>query len=465
MLGGIMKTLAEAAALIESGRLSPVEATRELLSRIDTLDLRLNSYISVQGDRALERARRAEREIASGDYRGQLHGIPIGVKDLLETAGTRTTVGSRALYEWIPDRDATVVRRLEEAGAVILGKLNMTEFAMGWYHPQMPIPRNPWAEDRWSGASSSGTGVAVAAGLAMAGIGSDTGGSIRLPSACCGVTGIKPTFGIVSRHGVFPLASSFDTVGPMARSVEDAAIMLDAMAGFDAADPASVPGQTGNYRAAVGADVRGIRVGVDACYIQCDSDPDVSRAVLAAIDTLGELGAELVEVEIPILEGEEETWLTITSVDALNAHRDLYARRTEDYGPFAQLLERARVTRPQDYALARERGRNLSGLLRRVYEQVDVIACPSLAVLPGPIRDDGSGDWEGMGPWYRFSIPFNFSKNPTISVPCGLSGGGLPASLQLVGRHFDEHSIIALADAYQKATDWHSMHPPGMGAD
>ena len=242
MLRGNMKTLAEAASLIESGRLSPVEATRELLSRIDTLDLQLNSYISVQGDRALERARRAEREIASGDYRGQLHGMPIAVKDLLEMAGTRTTVGSRALYEWTPDRDATVVRRLEEAGAVILGKLNMTEFAMGWYHPQMPIPKNPWAEDRWAGASSSGTGVAVAAGLAMAGIGSDTGGSIRLPSACCGVTGIKPTFGVVSRHGVFPLASSFDTVGPMARSVEDAAIMLDAMAGFDDADADSVPG-------------------------------------------------------------------------------------------------------------------------------------------------------------------------------------------------------------------------------
>lgn len=465
MLRGNMKTLAEAASLIESGRLSPVEATREMLSRIDTLDLQLNSYISVQGDRALERARRAEREIASGDYRGQLHGMPIAVKDLLEMAGTRTTVGSRALYEWTPDRDATVVRRLEEAGAVILGKLNMTEFAMGWYHPQMPIPKNPWAKDRWAGASSSGTGVAVAAGLAMAGIGSDTGGSIRLPSACCGVTGIKPTFGVVSRHGVFPLASSFDTVGPMARSVEDAAIMLDAMAGFDDADADSVPGLAGNYRAAVGGDVRGIRIGVDACYIQCDSDPEVSRAVLAAIDTLGELGAELVEIEMPILEGEEETWTTITSVDALHAHRNLYAERTEDYGPFSELLERAKATRPENYAMARERGRSFSGLLRRVYERVDVIACPSLAVLPVPVKEDGFGLWEGMGPWYRFSIPFNFSKNPTVSVPCGLSADGLPASLQLVGRHFDEHSIIALADAYQKATDWHRLHPPGMDAD
>ena len=241
--------------------------------------------------------------------------------------------------------------------------------------------------------------------------------------------------------------------------------MLDAMAGFDDADADSVPGLAGNYRAAVGGDVRGIRIGVDACYIQCDSDPEVSRAVLAAIDTLGELGAELVEVEMPILEGEEETWTTITSVDALHAHRDLYAGRTEDYGPFAELLERARATRPEDYAMARERGRRFSGLLRRVYERVDVIACPSLAVLPVPVGEDGFGLWEGMGPWYRFSIPFNFSKNPTVSVPCGLSTDGLPASLQLIGRHYDEHSIIALADAYQKATDWHRLHPPGMDAD
>ena len=463
-----MKTIAEAAALIAGGRLSPVEATEEMLGRIDTIDLRLSSYITVLGDRALERARRAEAEIASGNYIGPLHGMPVGVKDLLEMDGIRTTAGSRALYEWVPDRDATVVTRLEDAGAVILGKLNQTEFAMAWYHPTMPVPKNPWAEDRWSGASSSGTGVAVAAGLAMAGIGSDTGGSIRLPSACCGVTGIKPTYGLVSRHGVFPLANSLDTVGPMARTVEDAAIMLDAMAGFDPADPVSAIAEAGGYAAAAAADpaaAGGMRVGVDRRYCERDVDPEVSRLVLAAIETLGDLGAELVEVEVPALEDEVETWLTVTSVDALMSHRDLFAERRDDYGPFAQLLERAQGTRPEDYALARDRGRRFAGRLRRVFEEVDVIACPSLATLPVPTNDDGTGNFEGEGPWYRFTVPYNFSRSPTVSVPCGLSEGGLPASLQLVGRHFDERSIIALGAAFQGATTWHEMHPPGLGTE
>lgn len=461
-----MKTLTEAAALIESRSMSPVEATEELLSRIDTLDLRLSSYISVLGDRALSRARQAEAEISGGNYRGSLHGMPIAVKDLLETSGIRTTVGSRVLYDWIPDRDATVVRRLEEAGAVMLGKLNMTEFAMGWYHPEMPVPKNPWAEDRWAGASSSGTGVAVAAGLAMAGIGSDTGGSIRLPSACCGVTGIKPTFGLVSRHGVFPLASSLDTVGPMARSVEDAAIVLDAIAGFDPADAESCPSAPAtSYREAAGEGVEGIRIGVDPDYIERDVDPAVRSLVMAAIDVLGDLGAEIVEVRVPLLEGEEETWRTITCVDALSAHRDLYPANTEGYGPFAQHLERALSTRPEDYSLARERGRRYSGLLARVFREVEVIACPSLAAFPVPVGDDGTSDaWEDA-PWYRFTVPFNFSKNPTVSMPCGFSEDDLPASLQLVGRHHDERTIISLGAAYQEATDWHRRHPPGIGAD
>ncbi len=461
-----MKTLAEASELIGSGRLSPVEATEELLRRIDTLDLRLNSYITVLGDRALDRARRAEAEIASGGHLGPLHGVPVAVKDLLDMEGVRTTAGARALRDPVADRDATVVRRLEDAGAVILGKLNLTEFAMGWYHPEMTVPSNPWAQDRWAGASSSGTGVAVAAGLAMAGIGSDTGGSIRLPSACCAVTGIKPTFGLVSRHGVFPLANSLDTLGPMARSVEDAAIMLDAMAGFDPADPVSVPAAAGDYAAAARrAAAGGMRVGVDRGYCERDVDPEVGRAVLAAIDTLGDIGAELVEVEVPALEGELETWETITSVDALMCHRDLYAERAGEYGPFAQLLEHAKSQRPEDYAAARDRGRAFAGRLRRVFEEVDVIACPSLAVLPVPINDDGTGNFEGTGSWYRFTIPYNFSRSPTVSVPCGLSEAGLPASLQLVGRHFEEGTIIELAAAYQGATEWHRMHPPGLGME
>ena len=440
-----------------------MEATREMLTRIDTLDLRLNSYLSVWGDRALERAKTAEDEIASGHYRGPMHGMPIAVKDLLETSGARTTAGSKVLRDWVPDRDATVITRLEEAGAVILGKLNMTEFAMGWYHPEMPVPKNPWALDRWLGASSSGTGAAVAAGLCMGGIGSDTGGSIRLPSAACGLTGIKPTFGVVSRHGVLPLANSLDTVGPMTRGVEDAAIFLDAIAGFDPADPNSVPGLAGDYRAGVGQPVTGLRVGVDREYITRDVEPAVAEAVLAAIQVLEQLGADLIDVQIPTLEGEEETWRTVTSVDALDAHRENYPERDEDYGPFTELLTQALETRPEDYARAHDRGQRFAGRLRRVYESVDVIACPSMAMLPAPVDDMGNADFPPGIPWWRFTIPFNFSRNPTISVPCGISAEGLPHSLQLVGRHFEERTIIALAYAYEQATEWHSKHPPDMG--
>jgi amidase len=460
-----MKTITEAAALIKDGQLSPVEATKEMLSRIDTLDLRLNSYLSVWGDRAIERAKAAEKEIAGGNYRGPMHGIPIAVKDLVETAGKRTTAGSKVLRDWIPDRDATVVRLLEEAGAVILGKLNMTEFAMGWYHPDMPVPINPWAQDRWAGASSSGTGAAVAAGLCMAGIGSDTGGSIRLPSAACGVTGIKPTFGVVSRHGVFPLANSLDTVGPMARSVEDAAIFLDAIAGFDPNDPNSVPGLAGDYRSGVGREVKGLRVGVDGNYITKDVEPAVSEAVLAAIDVLGQLGAELIDVEVPILEGERETWNIVVSVDTLDAHRDLFREHAADYGPFTELLLDALNTRPEDYARARDRGQQFAGRLRRVYESVDVIACPSMPMLPWQVNGASAGTLPTEFPWWRFTIPFNFSRNPTISVPCGISAEGLPHSLQLVGRHFQEQTIIALAHAFEQATEWHTKHPPNLDMD
>ncbi len=460
-----MKTLTEAAALIEGARLSPVEATREMLSRIDTLDLRLNSYLAVWGDRALEQARRAEEEIASGNYRGPMHGMPVAVKDLMDAAGTPTTAGSKVLGGRVADHDSTVVRRLEEAGAVMLGKLNLTEFAMGWYHPEMPIPRNPWAEDRWPGASSSGTGAAVAAGLCMAGTGSDTGGSIRLPSACCGLTGIKPTFGVVSRQGVLPLANSFDTVGPMARSVEDAAIFLDAIAGFDLADPTSVPGVAGDYRSGVDRPVEGLRVGVDRDYITGDVEPVVSESVLTAIEVLGDLGAELVEVEVPTLEGDLDTWMDVTTVDAVDAHRETFPARAEDYGPFADLLNQGLETRPEDYARARDRGQQFSGRLRRVYQGVDVIACPSMAMLPSPINADGTGIFPECIPWWKFTIPFNFSRNPTISVPCGMSAGGLPHSLQLIGRHFEEHTIIALAHAYEQATEWQKKHPPDLDMD
>ena len=280
------RTLTDAANLLRRGEVSPVELTRAVLARIERVDSQLHSYITVTPERALDSAHRAERELAAGTDRGPLHGVPIAVKDLMFVRGVRNTCASHVLDDFIPDYDATVVERLEAAGAVILGKLNLTEFAMSGYAPSLPIPRNPWDQGRSPGGSSSGSAVATAAGLCFASLGTDTGGSIRCPSAWCGVVGLKPTYGRVSRHGVFPLGMTLDHVGPITRSVADAAAMLDVMAGRDPHDPTSLDAPASLCSAALTRGVRGVRIGVDERFMSQFSHPDIGTALWAALEVL-----------------------------------------------------------------------------------------------------------------------------------------------------------------------------------
>jgi amidase len=457
------KSLKEVAALIERREVSSVELTQAMLARIERLDGTLHSYLTVTPERALATARAAEAELARGMRRGPLHGVPIGVKDLCATRDVRTTCASGVFAQRVPDADATVVRRLAAAGGVILGKLNLTEFALMGYHPSLPRPCNPWDLRRDTGGSSSGSGVAVAAGLCFAAIGTDTGGSIRLPSAWCGVVGLKPTYGRVSRAGVFPLAASLDHVGPMTRRVADAALMLDVMAGFDPDDPTTLREPPPRCAAVIGGDVRGIRIGWDARFVGDGAHPAVVAAVQHAVRVLAAQGAEVVEVAVPSVDAVLPAWPVLCGAEAAAAHAATVPARATDYGPtFRTFLDYAATLRAQDYATWHEARLLWSGRLRAVFERVDVIACPSMFMTapPADVIDPYGTFTLDFVPFMRFTAPFNFSGSPTLSVPCGFTDSGLPYSLQLVGRHGDEALLCRLGHAYEQATDWHRRRPP-----
>src|SRR5262245_44232358 len=327
-------TITELAALIQSGQLSPVEVTQALLDRIAQLDRRYQSYATVMADHALEAAKEAERDIRAGTYRGPLHGVPVAVKDLCYTQGVRTMGGTKVLTDHVPSFDATVVARLHAAGAILLSKLNRTEGAMGGYHPDFDIPVNPWHAERYAGASSSGSGVATAAGLCFGSLGSDTGGSIRFPAAACGIVGLKPTWGRVSRYGVLGLAESLDHVGPMTRRTLDAALMLQAIAGHDPHDPTSLLAPVSDLVHDIGTGITGVRLGFDAQYARRDVDPELADAVLASVRVLESLGATIVPVQLPDLAPYLAAWPTLCTAEAVAAHAATYPARRDEYGPW-----------------------------------------------------------------------------------------------------------------------------------
>ena len=458
------KTITEVAGLIESKQMSPVELTTHMLDRIAVLDGRLKSYATLMADSALSAAKAAEREIQGGGYRGALHGVPIAVKDLCFTTGVRTMGGTRVLADHLPDFDATVVTKLEAAGAVLLGKLNLTEGAMAGYHPDFDIPVNPWSSEHWSGASSSGSGVATAAGLCFGSLGSDTGGSIRFPAAACGVVGLKPTWGRVSRYGVLALAESLDHVGPLTRSSADAGIMLQAIAGLDPHDPTSLPSPVPDMAEGVDRGVRGVRIGVDEQYITDDVDPELAEAVLSGVRALEGQGAELVEVRMPEMESFLAAWPVLCSAEAVAAHEATYPSRREEYGPwFRDWLDQGAGVTGAAYARANSQRAACNGLLRRLFDSIDVLACPSMPTPPFPVTARGlSGaldDGLDMS-LLRFTAPSDFNGAPTISVPCGLNGEGLPLSLQFIGKHLEEKLLCRIGHAYEQATEWHAVHPP-----
>lgn len=455
-------SLGDVATLIAKRQVSPVEVTNAMLARIERFDGKLHSYLTVTAEQALAAARSAESEIVRGAYRGPLHGVPIGIKDLCATRGVRTTCGSAVFADAVPAHDATVVRRLAAAGAISLGKLNLTEFALMGYHPSLPRPCNPWDVRRDTGGSSSGSGAATAAGLCFGAIGTDTGGSIRMPAGWCGVVGLKPTYGRVSRAGVFPLGASLDHIGPITRRVADAAAMLDVMAGFDPGDPTTLREPPPRCADAIGGDVRGVRVGWDAGFASSGAQPELVTMVQRAVQALATFGAEVVEVQLAPVEPILPAWPVLCAAEAAVAHAKTFPSRAADYGPtFRSFLEYAGTLRAQDYAAAHEARINWAGELRGVFEQVDVLACPStfMAAPPADLIDPFAPFTPDIAPFMRFTAPFNFSGSPTLSLPCGFSSDGLPYSLQLVGRHGDEALLCRIGHVYEQATEWHRRRP------
>ncbi len=456
--------ISDVAGRIRSGTLSPVELTRAQLDRIDALDPSLHAYLHVAHARALEQARAAEQEIRAGRYRGPLHGIPVAVKDICATRSMPTTCASRVPIAALRSTDAAVVERLEAAGAVLLGKLNLTEFAMTWYHPMLPAPVNPWGARHWPGASSSGSGVAAAAGLAFATIGTDTLGSIRFPSAANGVVGLKPTYGRVSRFGVFPLGESLDHIGPIVRTVADAAIVLDAIAGFDPRDPTSRREPVPSYVAALERGVAGLRVGFDERYVGEGSAPEVTQSVTEAVRTLERLGATVVDVVVPPIDGLAEAAVTICAAEACAAHEETYPSRSADYGPgFRSYLALGTGFSARDYAKAHAAREAFAGGLAALFESADVLACPAMPIVSLPqglIAAEASPDWiVGNRHFLRYTAPFNFARTPALTLPCGVAED-LPIALQLVGPMLGEEAILRAGHAFERATEWHRRRPP-----
>ena len=460
-------SLTEIAALLEIGEMSPVELTELMLARIAEVDDDLKSYATVSSDRALNAARKAEREILAGQYRGQLHGVPIAVKDLCYTKGVKTMGGMGVLKDFVPDFDATVISRLESAGAVLLGKLNLTEGAMLGYHRDFDIPVNPWNADYWAGASSSGSGVATAAGLCFASLGSDTGGSIRYPSMANGVVGLKPTYGRVSRYGVLLLCESLDHVGPMTRRSADAAIVFEAIAGHDVNDATSLNDPVPDMLADLYSDIDGLRIGFDRRYATDGTDSALVASVDQVIGTLASLGAEIVEVTMPDYPPEFflETWLPVCRYEAYRAHSATFPSQADGYGHFLrEFLEAGATVTDDQYMSATRRRENFNREFERLLGSVDAIVTPAGGVTI-PIEAEslyGSGADFGaaLGAMQRqFIIPADFAGTPALTMPCGFSDDGLPHGVQLMGEKLSEPMLCRIGHAFETATEWHKRYP------
>ena len=465
----VFASMVELARLIRAKDVSPVEVVQAHLDRIAARDGALKSYITVMGDSALAAAKAAETAVMSGETLGPLHGVPIGLKDLYCTKGVRTTGGSRILGDFVPTEDATVVSRLVGAGAIVLGKLNMHEFAYGpeGLNPHYGTPWNPWdkATHRICGGSSSGSGAAVAAGLCPGALGSDTGGSIRIPASLCGISGIKPTYGRVSRAGVLPLAWSLDHVGPMCRSAADCALMLGAMAGYDSRDPTTSVLPVPDYTAALTAQVKGLRVGLLRPFFMESSAAAQQRAVEEAVQTLLGLGASVQEMSLETVKLAAAASTAVLAAEAYAYHEPWIKQRPAEYG--ADVQERLRMgafVSGADYV----NGQRVRVLIRNDVDaalaSLDVLVAPTTpisATAVGVDAIDVNGERHPVRPaLIRFTRPFNVSGHPAASVPCGFTAEGLPIGLQIVGRPFDEATVLRVADAYQRATDWHTRRPP-----
>ena len=407
-------------------------------------------------------ATEAESEIRKGQYRGPLHGIPISIKDLFATRGVRTTAGSKVLAKWIPDFDATAVARLHQAGMVLVGKTNMHEFAYGVTNDNTHYgpARNPWDPTRVPGGSSGGSAAAVASSECTASLGSDSGGSIRTPASVCGVVGLKPTYGRVSRYGAIPLAWSLDHVGPLTKSVEDAAIMLAAIAGPDPNDPSASSRPLPDYRKEMRGSIRGLRLGVPRRYFFEHVDPEIQKLVSEAIRQLESMGTTTVEVDIPDLESCSAMEAHITLAEATSYHEPYLKKQADDYSPGVRTnLEAGRYLLATDYVTSQRARTLLQRNFNEAFNRADVIVSPTLPAFSPPVGEVWvqSGDLREnvIDAFLRFNIPYDLTGFPAISIPCGLSSTGLPIGLQIAGRAFDETTVLRVANAYEQSTEWH----------
>ncbi|MFR9749784.1 amidase [Nocardia sp. 004] len=455
-------SLSDLARNFASRALSPKEVTRAHLERIDRLNPLLGAYTTVLAESALADAERAEEEIGRGEYRGPLHGIPIAVKDLCYTEGTATTAGMAIYRDFHPTYDATVVSRLRRAGAVLLGKLHMCEAGGAEYHPSFPAVVNPWSPHHWAGASSSGSGVATTAGLCVASLGTDTGGSIRTPSSMNAVTGLKPTWGRVSVHGMFAMAPSLDTIGPMARSAEDTGHMLQALAGPDANDPTAVRAEVPDYTARP-PEVRAVRIGVDPEIAVGSVESDVAQVIRDAIRTLEDLGADVREVSLPPTAALGAVWGTYMGAEAAVVHEKTFPSRSAEYGQFMrQVLDEGHTVSGMDIARIESERRIFTGKLAALFDDIDLLLVPVLRYADLTLERFSAllFDPDELPNVLRFLVPFNFSGSPTITLPGGFDKSGVPIGFQLVARHLDEQLLVRVGRAYQSATDWHLRRPP-----
>ena len=451
--------------LIQSKEVSPVEATEAYLDRIESLDHRFHSYLTIMREQALADAGQAEQDIASGQHRGPMHGVPVAVKDQFWSKGVRSTGGSRILADFVPDEDATVIAKLRKAGAVVLGKTNMTEFAITGFSHRYSTPRNPWDIDTYTGGSSSGSGAATAAYLCATSLGEDTGGSIRFPATWCGLVGIRPSWGLVSRYGVMQGVWSMDTVGPISRTVEDAAITLGAIAGHDSKDPYSFTEPVPDYRQSLGGDLNGLKIGVITEFMESDLvEPAVRQSVSNAIATLGELGATVEEVSIPLSMDAGVASAVLLAVEPALAQQDWIKDRIQDYGHDVRLLLLTGSLLP---AQAYYKAQKLRTLLRQQVldslEKYDVLVLPTSGRGAQPREEDPpitSKETAGRLA-FLFTRIFNLASCPAISVPCGFDDRNMPVGLQIGARPRAEETIFKVAHAYEQATSWHTMRPPG----
>ena len=452
--------------LVQNKEISPVEIIEAHLTRIDATEPVLNSFITLLADEARGAALQAEKDIQAGRYKGPLHGIPVALKDLYNTGGVRTTSGSRIFDNFIPTEDCTVAAKFQQAGAILVGKLNMHPFAYGPTGENLDYGHmhNPWNPDMVTGGSSGGSGSAAAAGQCTITTGSDTGGSIRIPAALCGIVGLKPTYGLVSRHGLTPLSWSLDHPGPMTRTVEDAAITMNVIAGHDPKDVASAKVDIPDYTSALTGDIKGLRIGIVKEYFETPLDPQVRKAVMDAIGLLESMGAEVKEVSYPMFNQSQAISSTVLMSEATAYHRDLLEKDGHQiYEPVRQRLEAGLFISAAEYLRAQQARTIFDNQGRRLLDDVDLLAGPTEPVTAPRIMASkvmaGEQEVGVVGALTQYTRPYNINGFPAISVPCGFSDENMPIGLQLAGKPFDELTVLRAAHAYEQATDWHTRRP------